>query len=111
MKSGTAQKMVLNMLSTAAMIKLGKVYENMMVDLQVTNKKLEERSKRIIMTITGADYERAKQVLVQAAGHAKTAVVMIQEKVSANEARRRLELSNGFVRRAIKRHGGKREPR
>ena len=111
MKSGTAQKMVLNMLSTAAMIKLGKVYENMMVDLQVTNKKLEERSKRIIMTITGADYERAKQVLVQAAGHVKTAVVMIQEKVSANEARRRLELSNGFVRRAIKRHGGKREPR
>src|SRR5690606_9045726 len=57
MKSGTATKLVLNMLSTAAMIRLGKVYENMMVDLQMTNQKLVERSKRIVMIATGVDYE------------------------------------------------------
>src|SRR5690606_3567440 len=56
MKSGTAQKLVLNMLTTASMIRLGKVYENMMIDLQMTNKKLVERSKRIVMTVTGVDY-------------------------------------------------------
>lgn len=101
MKSGTAQKMILNMITTASMIRLGKVYENMMVDLQMTNKKLEERSKRIIMTITGVDYQTAEQTLYEAGGHVKTAVVMIKAKVKAEEARHRLALSNGFVRGAI----------
>jgi N-acetylmuramic acid 6-phosphate etherase len=101
MKSGTAQKMVLNMISTAVMINLGKVFENMMVDLQMTNNKLEERSKRIIMTITGVNYEMAERVLDQANGHVKTAVVMVRRKVNAEEARRRLELTGGFVRQAI----------
>lgn len=101
MKSGTAQKMVLNMITTAAMILQGKVYENMMVDLQMTNKKLEERSKRIVMTITGVEYEEAEKILKQADGHVKTAVVMIEGKVNAAEARRRLEKAHGFVRRAI----------
>src|SRR5699024_1223696 len=63
MKSATAQKMVLNMLTTGAMVRLGKVYENVMVDLQLSNKKLEERSKRIIMMFTQADYEQAGQWL------------------------------------------------
>ncbi|HUI31539.1 MAG TPA: N-acetylmuramic acid 6-phosphate etherase [Candidatus Acidoferrales bacterium] len=101
MKSATAQKMILNMLTTAVMIKLGKVYENMMVDLQMTNNKLEERSKRILMTITGLDYERAERVLKSAAGHVKTAVVMVRANVEAKEARRRLAKSDGFVRLAI----------
>ncbi|MGC8594672.1 MAG: N-acetylmuramic acid 6-phosphate etherase [Candidatus Kryptoniota bacterium] len=101
MKSGTAQKMILNMITTASMIRLGKVYENMMVDLQMTNKKLEERSKLIIMTITGVDYETAERVLYEAGGHVKTAVVMIKANVTADEAKRRLNLSNGFVRTAI----------
>ena len=101
MKSGTAQKMVLNMLTTAVMIKLREVYENMMVDLQMTNKKLEERSKRIVMTITGVNYEKAQAVLRRAGGHVKTAVVMIRAKADANEARKRLEESDGFVRDAI----------
>ncbi|MGC8654111.1 MAG: N-acetylmuramic acid 6-phosphate etherase [Candidatus Kryptoniota bacterium] len=101
MKSGTAQKMILNMITTASMIRLGKVYENMMVDLQMTNKKLEERSKRIIMAITGVDYETAERVLYEAGGHVKTAVVMIKANVTADEAKRRLNLSNGFVRTAI----------
>ena len=101
MKSGTAQKMVLNMLTTAVMILQGKVYENMMVDLQMTNKKLEERSKKIVMTIANVDYDKAERVLKEAGGHVKTAVVMIRGKVGPVEARRRLVKAGGFVRRAI----------
>jgi len=101
MKSGTAQKLVLNMLTTASMIRMGKVYENMMIDLQMTNKKLRERSKRIVMTITGVSYEEAEKYLKQSDGHVKTALVMIIAKLSFEEARRRLDKVDGFVRRAI----------
>lgn len=101
MKSGTAQKLVLNMLTTASMIRMGKVYENMMIDLQMTNKKLVERAKRVVMTITGLTYEEATQYLQDAGGHVKTALVMIKANVSAEEAKRRLDLSEGFVRKAI----------
>jgi len=101
MKSGTAQKLVLNMLTTTSMIRMGKVYENMMIDLQMTNKKLVERSKRIVMTITGLSYEEAGKYLNEAGGHVKTALVMIKAGVSADEARKRLEKADGFVRQAI----------
>lgn len=101
MKSGTAQKLVLNMLTTAAMVRLGKVYENMMIDLQMTNEKLKERSKRIVMTVTGVDYAEAARVLAEAGGHVKTALVMILADVGAAEARARLERADGFVRQAI----------
>ena len=101
MKSGTAQKLVLNMLTTAAMIRLGKVYENMMIDLQMTNQKLIERSKRIIMTITGLSYEEAAKFLERAGGHVKTALVMIKANVDFNEAKERLARADGFVRKAI----------
>jgi len=101
MKSGTAQKLVLNMLSTTAMIRMGKVYENMMIDLQMTNKKLVERSKRIVMTITGVGYDEASNYLQQAGGHVKTTLVMIKAGVSAEEARERLVKADSFVRRAI----------
>ena len=101
MKSGTAQKLVLNMLTTASMIRMGKVYENMMIDLQMTNKKLVERAKRIVMTITGVDYEAATSFLVKAEWHVKTALVMIKAGVSVEEAAKRLELADGFVRKAI----------
>ena len=101
MKSGTAQKLVLNMLTTASMIRLGKIYENMMIDLQMTNKKLVERSKRIVMTITGVSYEKAADILKKADGHVKTALVMIKAHVSAAEARKRLKKTDGFVRKAI----------
>lgn len=107
MKSGTAQKMVLNMITTAVMIRLGKIYENMMVDLQMTNKKLEERSKRIVMLITGVGYDEAERVLKEAGGHVKTAVVMIRAKVNGGEARRRLLEADGFVRLAIEGDFGK----
>jgi N-acetylmuramic acid 6-phosphate etherase len=101
MKSGTAQKLVLNMITTTAMIRLGKVYENMMVDLQATNKKLEERSKRTVMIVTGVDYDTAEEGLKKAGGHVKTALVMLLANVDREEAQKRLEKSNGFVRGAL----------
>ncbi len=102
MKSGTAQKLVLNMLTTASMIRLGKVYENMMVDLQETSRKLIERSRRTVMTVTGVGYDEAAEVLGAAGGHVKTALVMILADVDAEEARKRLEAADGFVRAAIR---------
>jgi N-acetylmuramic acid 6-phosphate etherase len=101
MKAGTATKLVLNMLTTASMIRLGKVYGNMMVDLMMTSRKLEERSKRTVMMVTGVDYEEATAVLKQAGGHVKAALVMILANVDADAARKRLQASDGFVRGAI----------
>jgi N-acetylmuramic acid 6-phosphate etherase len=101
MKSGTAQKLVLNMLTTTTMVRLGKVYENMMVDLQLTNAKLVERSKRILMMATGADYDTAAEYLTRADGHVKTGIVMISAGMSKEEAQRRLKEAGGFVRLAI----------
>jgi N-acetylmuramic acid 6-phosphate etherase len=101
MKSGTAQKLVLNMITTAAMIRMGKVYENMMIDLQMTNLKLRERAKRVVMTITGLTYEEAALALDKADYHVKTALVMVKAKVSRDEAKQRLTHADGFVRAAI----------
>jgi len=101
MKAATAQKMVCNMITTTAMIRLGKVYGNMMVDLQMNSKKLQERSKRVVMMVTGVDYDQAARVLEQSGGHVKTAIVMILAKVEAGEARERLRQADGFVRGAI----------
>ena len=101
MKSGTAQKLVLNMITTTAMIRLGKVYENMMIDLQMKSRKLEERAKRVLMIVTGVNYQTAEKALRGAGGHVKTAIVMIKAKVNAREARRRLKEAHGFVRAAI----------
>lgn len=102
MKSGTAQKLVLNMLTTATMIRLGKVYGNMMVDLKMNSKKLEERAKRVLMIVTGVDYQKAEEALHKADGHVKTAIVMIIKGVGKNKARQLLKKANGFVRSAIK---------
>jgi N-acetylmuramic acid 6-phosphate etherase len=101
MKSGTAQKLVLNMLTTTAMIRMGKVYENMMIDFRITNKKLSERSKRIVMKITGVSYKKAEKYLKESDGHVKTALVMIKAGVSLADAKTRLKISDGFVRKAI----------
>jgi len=101
MKSGTAQKLVLNMITTAAMIRMGTVYKNMMVDLQRTSQKLVERANRTVMMVTGVDYETATQTLDQCDGHVKTAIVMLLADVDAGEARRRLAAHDGFVRPAI----------
>jgi N-acetylmuramic acid 6-phosphate etherase len=101
MKSGTAQKLVLNMITTTTMIRLGKVYGNMMVDLQMKSRKLEERAKRVLMIATGVNYKTAERTLRRAGGHVKTAIVMLKAKVSARQARKRLAETNGFVRAAI----------
>jgi N-acetylmuramic acid 6-phosphate etherase len=103
MKSGTAQKLVLNMITTASMIRLGKVYENMMIDLQMKSRKLEERAKRVLMIVTGLDYPSAEKALIAAGGHVKTAIVMVKAKVSAREAKERLQAADGLVRAAIER--------
>ena len=104
MKAGTATKLILYMITTTAMIQLGKVWENMMVDLQMTSKKLEERSKKIVMQATGVDYESAEKVLKKADGHVKTALVMISAGVTAEEAHALLKKGEGFVHRAIALH-------
>ncbi len=101
MKSGTAQKLVLNMITTTVMVRLGKTYENMMIDLQMTNKKLIERAKRIVMLITGVTYEEAQDYLQKANYHVKSALVMIKANVDFQEAQKLLEQADGFVRRAI----------
>jgi len=101
MKSGTAQKLVLNMITTTSMIQLGKVYENMMVDLRMTSKKLEERAKNVLMIATGISYDRAEKALTDAGGHVKSAIVMLKGNLSLAQARKRLKKSNGFVRPAI----------
>jgi N-acetylmuramic acid 6-phosphate etherase len=102
MKSGTAQKMVLNMLTTGAMIRQGKVFENVMVDLQLTNKKLVERAKRIIMIFTDLNYDEATEYLKRADNHVKTAIVMALAKVEKEQAQALLNKHNGFIRNAIK---------
>ncbi|HWF44097.1 MAG TPA: N-acetylmuramic acid 6-phosphate etherase [Candidatus Kapabacteria bacterium] len=102
MKSAVAQKMVLTMITTTAMVRLGKVYENMMVDLQLTNKKLEERAKRIIMIATDCSYERAEELLRETKGHVKTAIIMQIANCSKNEAEQMIAKSDGFVKQAIR---------
>ena len=97
MKAGTAQKMILNMLSAATMIKLGKVYGNLMVDLKVTNQKLADRACRLVMQLTGLDESAARHLLSQASREVKTAVVMHRRQVNAAEARRLLQKANGFL--------------
>jgi N-acetylmuramic acid 6-phosphate etherase len=87
MKAGTAQKLILNMLSTGAMIRTGKVYGNLMVDVEATNAKLVERQKRIVMEATDCERAVAERALAQADNHCKTAIVMILAGLTADEAR------------------------
>ncbi|MBD2815692.1 N-acetylmuramic acid 6-phosphate etherase [Xenorhabdus sp. Flor] len=101
MKAGTAQKLVLNMITTGAMIRTGKVYGNLMVDVEATNAKLVERQKNIVMAATECSRETAEQALNACNGHCKTAIVMILSRISAEEARMLLTEHQGFIRPAI----------
>ena len=103
MKSGTAQKMVLNMLSTGAMIRMGKVYGNLMVDVQPSNEKLVRRCQRIVMQATGADEAQAVAALDASGYHCKTAIVMILCGVSAGEAGELLARAGGRIAGAVAR--------
>jgi N-acetylmuramic acid 6-phosphate etherase len=106
LKAGTSQKMVLNMLSTAAFTRLGKVYENFMVDLQSTNEKLRRRSRRIVREVTGVPDDEAGALLREAGGSVKVAVVMGRAGIPADEARTRLEGAGGSVRLALNPENG-----
>ena len=101
LKAGTATKLTLNMLTTIAMIKLGKVYNNLMVDVQAWNTKLVDRAKRIIAEITGVDYDTAGEFLNKANGSAKVAIVMLERNVDADKAIKLLEENDGFLRNLI----------
>ena len=101
MKAGTAQKLVLNMLSTGVMIKLGKVYTNLMVDMQCSNEKLYHRAVRMIMLATGAGEAEASVALDRSGRHAKTALVGLLAGLEPEEARRVLVETGGFVRQAV----------
>ncbi|MFI5371422.1 MAG: N-acetylmuramic acid 6-phosphate etherase, partial [Candidatus Eisenbacteria bacterium] len=101
MKCGTAQKLVLNMITSTAFVRCGKVYENMMVDLMATSRKLVERSRRTVMTVTGVDYDTAARAIEDAGKSVKTAIVMLELGCPREEAQRRLAAAHGFVRVAI----------
>ena len=101
MKAGTAQKLVLNMLSTAAMIRLGHVYSNWMVDVALTNEKLRRRGLRILQEASGAAESEAARVLAEAGNRLRVALVMLKMKSSAAEALQRLRQAGGNLRRAL----------
>jgi N-acetylmuramic acid 6-phosphate etherase len=101
MKAGTATKLVLNTLTTGAMIRIGKVYGNLMVDLRAWNDKLVDRGQRIVMETTGLDRERALSVIQAADGRVKTAIVMARRNVSRDEADRLLAEHGGQLRTVV----------
>ncbi len=101
MKAGTATKLVLNTITTGAMIRLGKVYGNLMVDLMASSDKLRDRGERIVMECCGVDRERARTAITEAGGSVKLAIVMVRRGVGREEAERLLEAARGFVRGAV----------
>jgi N-acetylmuramic acid 6-phosphate etherase len=101
LKSGTAQKLVLNMISTGVMIKLGKVYENLMVDLRATNEKLIERAKGIVCKATGINMEEATEALNKTDYDVKLAIFMILSKLDKDEARIKLDKNKGYIAKAL----------
>jgi N-acetylmuramic acid 6-phosphate etherase len=106
MKAGTATKMVLNMITTISMVRIGKVYENLMVDVDTRkNRKLVDRGTRMIMTVTGLDRKTAGELLESAGGHVKTALVMHAQGVERAEAERLLAEAHGHVARILEAEG------
>ena len=101
LKAGTAQKVVLNMFSTIAMVRLGKTYGDLMVDLRATNHKLRERARRIVSQATGADAATAERTIAAAGGDVKVAIVMLLTGVDAGDAAARVIAHRGIVRAAV----------
>ena len=105
MKAGTAQKLVLNMLSTATMIRLGRVYDNWMIGVALTNQKLRARGLRILMEASGADVAESTRALRQSGHNLAAALIMLKTGASVQEARRLLRANKGHVYNAINRTG------
>ncbi len=105
MKAGTAQKMVLNMITTTAMIKTGKVYNNLMVNLQPVNKKLIDRAINLIIEVTGCDYITSEKAFYDANKETKTAMIMLMLNIDANEARNLLSKHNGSINEVLDTRG------
>ena len=101
LKSGTCQKIVLNMISTVTMVKVGKVFGNLMVDVKATNEKLVERCRRVVMEATGCDHEKADAVLKETENNCKLAIVMILLNIPLNEAKEKLERADDNIRIAL----------
>ncbi|GAU78854.1 N-acetylmuramic acid 6-phosphate etherase [Fusibacter sp. 3D3] len=101
LKAGTSQKIILNMISTAAMVGIGKVYGNLMIDMKATNQKLVERAKRIVIESTGCNIQVAEQTLERAEFDIKEAIVMILTGITKEEAKKRIHESGGFIRNCI----------
>ena len=101
LKAGTAQKLILNMISTGSMVGIGKCYQNLMVDVQQTNEKLKVRAQNITMEATGCSREEAAKTLAEAKGEVKTAIIMILLKLDYQAAKEKLKASKGKVRTAI----------
>jgi len=101
MKAASAQKMILNILTSAAMIKLGKVYENMMIDLKLNSQKLIERSKKIIMIATDVDYKKAEYYLHESQGHVKSAILMALTGLNLKSVKELLQKHEGFIKKAF----------
>ena len=101
LKSGTCQKIVLNMISTVTMVKVGKVFGNLMVDVKATNEKLVERCRRVVMEATGCDHEKADAVLKETENNCKLAIVMILLNIPLNEAKEKLERADDNIRMAL----------
>ena len=101
LKSGTAQKLILNMISTASMVRTGKAYQNLMVDVMQTNEKLHTRAENIVMDATGVEQAEARRAIDAAGGSVKCAITMLLANCTAQEAKRRLEAAGGHVRTAI----------
>jgi N-acetylmuramic acid 6-phosphate etherase len=101
LKAGTSQKLVLNMLSTAAMVRLGHVYENLMIDVALTNQKLRERGLRILCEASGKDLSAAEHALRQSGHNLRTALVMLKRSLSVTQARAQLVLAKGNLREAL----------
>ncbi|MGC0782572.1 N-acetylmuramic acid 6-phosphate etherase [Pantoea agglomerans] len=107
MKAGTAQKMVLNMLTTGSMIRSGKVYGNLMVDVEATNQKLVQRQVNIVMQATDCDEATASAALTACGGHCKTAILMVLADLAADEAKALLSQHQGFIRQALQAAGAR----
>ncbi len=101
LKAGTATKMVLNMITTGAMVRIGKTYGNLMVDLQATNDKLKDRAERLVITVCGLTRDEARKLLAEAQGHAKVAITMQKLDLDRDAAIARLAAAGGVIRRVL----------